>query len=147
MKRTILAALETFARKRPGFDPANYGFDPAGRSALRADARSATKDLKEARELLNAVEWRSITAEDLIEAAKHSFGGRLSIEPQPDGAIRLDYCAGQYWPMEYRKAVCAVLASALWKYWAQDFPADGAELIRKCASKELSRSVARRWFN
>lgn len=31
----------------------------------------------------------------------------------------LDYCTGQYWPTEYRKAACAVLASAVWS-WMRD---------------------------
>lgn len=35
------------------------------------------------------------------------------------GAVTIDYCTGQYWPTEYRRAVCAVLASAIWDYWRE----------------------------
>ncbi len=30
--------------------------------------------------------------------------------------VTIEYTTGQYMPTEYRKAVCAVLASALWEY-------------------------------
>lgn len=30
--------------------------------------------------------------------------------------VRIEYTVGQYMPTEYRRAVCAVLASALWEY-------------------------------
>src|SRR3990167_287401 len=32
------------------------------------------------------------------------------------GSTSIDYCTGQYFPTEYRKAACAVLASALWAW-------------------------------
>lgn len=31
-------------------------------------------------------------------------------------SVGVGYCTGQYFPTEYRRAVCAVLASALWDY-------------------------------
>jgi hypothetical protein len=86
--------------------------DTAGRSAYRSDARSITKDLHDARYLLDYIAIRdSITAERILEAAKHSFSGRLSITPDGDG-FKVDYCTGQYWPTEYRRATAAVLSSA-----------------------------------
>lgn len=45
-----------------------------------------------------------------------------------DGTLRqkpvaaIDYCTGQYWPTEYRRAVCAVLASALRDYQRANMP-------------------------
>lgn len=85
---------------------------------------------------------------------------------------RLDYCAGQYFPTEYRKAVCAVLAQALWGYFRanlegkhdkvehagtmherETFTVGGksglswGDAIRATARRELSRGVASRWFN
>lgn len=35
---------------------------------------------------------------------------------KPRDVATVDYCTGQYFPTEYRRAVCAVLASALWDY-------------------------------
>jgi len=59
----------------------------------------------------------------------------------------VEYCTGQYWPTEYRRATCAVLASAIWFRLRDDVQGDDkAEAIRKAARRELSRPVAARWF-
>jgi hypothetical protein len=111
-KHALIETLHDWINQRPGLEPANYmrGWnDTAGRSAYRSDARSITKDLHDARYLLDYIAIRdSITAERILEAAKHSFSGRLSITPKGDG-FKVDYCIGQYWSMEYRKATAAVL--------------------------------------
>jgi hypothetical protein len=140
-KESILESLRAFANQRPGLDFANYG----DISAYRSESRSITKDLHQANELLNAVSLRdSLTADAIIEASKHAFSGRLTIEETADG-FKIDYCTGQYWPTEYRRAVCAVLSSALWDYWRE--PESTGDTIRKTARKNLSRAVANRWFN
>jgi hypothetical protein len=122
-KQAILNALSAFANQRPGLDPRNYishGMDSAGRAAYRAEVRSITKDLHHARTLLRAVELSDgITADDLIKASTRAFSGRLTIAEDAPGTampFTLDYCTGQYWPTEYRRAVAAVCASALWDY-------------------------------
>ena len=116
-KETILHALAAFARQRPGMDPRNYG---DWRAYRRASA-SVTADLAHFRELLAAGSWRdSITAADILEAARGAYSGRLSIEEEPDGSVRISYCTGQYFPTEYRRAACAVLAAALWARWRAD---------------------------
>lgn len=144
LRQNILQALTAFVNSRPGLEFGNYG----NVSTYRSELRSITKDRAHALELLSAVSWReSITAEMIINAAMHSFSGRLSIVPSGENnGVHIKYCTGQYYPTEYRRAVCAVLSSALWDY----FRANGAETgeaIRKTASSELSRSIARRWFN
>ena len=76
LRQNILQALTAFVNSRPGLDFGNYG----DVGAFRSEMRSITKDRAQALELLSAVSWReSITAETLIDAAKHSFSGRLSI--------------------------------------------------------------------
>jgi hypothetical protein len=40
---------------------------------------------------------------------------RAAVLP-PTSRVSIGYCTGQYFPTEYRRAVCAVLASALWEY-------------------------------
>jgi hypothetical protein len=140
----ILHALAAFAATRPGLDPRNYissWRDTEGRKAYAAEVRSITRDLHHARALLTAVRLSGITEAQLIEAFR-AFGGRLSWDGQ-----RLDYCVGQYYPTEYRKAVCAVLASALWAYYRDDCCADTGDKIRLAARRALPRAIALRWFN
>ncbi len=138
----ILHALAAFAATRPGLDPRDYarnGRDTEGRKAYALDARSITKDLHHARALLTAVRLSGITEAQLVEAFR---GKRLSWDGQ-----RLDYCTGQYYPTEYRRAVCAVLASALWAYYRDDCCADTGDKIRAAARRNLPRAIALRWFN
>lgn len=121
-KQTICAMLRTFIQQRPGLEFCNYGNWPA----YRAELRSIGTDLKHARTLLSAVEQRdSIGADDILRAAKGAYSGRLHIEETESDRFKLDYCTGQYWPTEYRRAVCAVLSSALWDYWRADMQPTG----------------------
>jgi hypothetical protein len=139
-KQAILDALRAFARQRPGLEFGNYG-DAA---SYRAELRSITRDLSDAATLLRAVEHSEITADDILRAAD---GGRLSITPVCDLA-RIDYCTGQYWPVEYRKAVCRVLAECLWARWRDLLPGDvTSDRIRKVAQQEFGRGIASRYFN
>lgn len=144
-KQSLIDALQRFVAQRPGLEFANYG----DVSAYRSEMRSITKDRHHAEELLRAVSWRdSITADDILHAAKYAFSGRLSItehDTYPETDPRrfvLDYCTGQYWPTEYRRAVCSVLSSALWDYWR-----DAGDSPIGAARRELPRSIAHRWFN
>ena len=140
-KSAILSALTGFAAGRPGLEYANYG-DPV---AYRAESRAITRDLHHVYTLLRRVQLaHSITSANLKEAFR-AYSGRLTW----DGS-RLDYCTGQYFPTEYRKAVCAVLAAALWDHWRDCVPesvSNRAEWIRAKASRELGRTIADRWFN
>ena len=164
-KQQIITALRAFVAQRSGMDYRNYG----DVTSYRAEQRAIMRDGKEARELIRAIEWRdSITADDIIKASKSAFSGRLSIVECDDGAVAVDYCAGQYFPTEYRKAVCAVCASILWDYMrdhcmpAQDNPpAAGVDhhgagtyrglrmgdYIRAQFRKEYGRGIASRWFS
>lgn len=129
-KETIIAALCAFINQRSGMDPRNYGDGLEGWRAYRTESRSVTRDLHDARELLRSVELRdSISAEDL-KAAFRAFSGRLRLIDKSarydDGSsywvYGVDYCTGQYFPTEYRKAVAAVCASALWNRKRADMP-------------------------
>ena len=149
-KNALIEALHDWINQRPRLEPTNYirGWDDtAGRSAYRSESRSITKDLHDARYFLDYVAIRdSITAEQILEAAKHNFSGRLSIEPDGDG-FKVDYCIGQYWPTEYRKAAAAVLKGAIWDWLREGLQkTDDADTIRKAARREFPASIARRWF-
>ena len=140
-KVTILQALTSFAAQRPGLEYANYG-DPV---TYRAESRAITRDLHHVYTLLRRVQLApSITSADLKDAFC-AFSGRLSWDGQ-----RLDYCTGQYFPTEYRRAVCAVLSAALWCYWrgcVPDTVTNKGDYIRATARRELGRTLAARCFN
>ena len=151
-KSTIIAALDAWIRQRPGLEFGNYG----DWTAYRSEVRSIGKDLQHARALLRYVEWHdSITAEMVLSAAQ---SGRLSIVVDGN-KVRVDYCTGQYWPTEYRPAVCRLLSSVIWDYWRNHcMPVDAGPIdkfsnlqnvgpwIRKQASREFGTSIAKKWF-
>jgi hypothetical protein len=137
----ILYALRVWIAQRPGFDPHNY--TP---KSYRADARMVARQKRDALALLQAVDWQraSIGAEHLRDAFR-AFSGRLSW----DGS-RLSYCAGQYWPTEYRAAACAVLASALWDAARRDLPPGterAGDVLREKFRRSFGRGLASRWFS
>ena len=151
-RELILEKLDAFVRQRSGMDYRNYG-DAA---SYRSEQRSITRDLHDYRALRSAVQWReSIDAAALKEAFR-AFSGRLTWDGK-----RLDYCIGQYFPTEYRKAACAVLASALWDYTrehAMPLAPDGRAAdrpgglspggwLRRHFRREFGRGIATRWFS
>ncbi len=162
-KQKIIDALRAFINKRPGMEFANYGCV----STYRSESRSITKDLHHALRLLGDIELRdSITAQDIINASETAFAGRLSIHCD-NGQVRIAYCVGQYFPTEYRKAVAAVCASALWD-WKRDKGMPKGHLVhnsetgetferynglragdwlRQSFAREYGRTIASRWFN
>jgi len=155
-KQDITAALRRFTNSRPGLEFGNYG----DVSAYRSELRSITKDRQQALTLIAAVESAGITAEELL-AAFSAYAGRLSVVPSAKYGAELEYCTGQYYPTEYRRAVCAVCSQALWNYYREKcMPepvnvADGkrydglsaGDFLRRCARRNLGASLAKRWFN
>ena len=158
-KTAIIAAIDAWIRQRPGLEFGNYG----DWTAYRSEVRSIGKDLQHARALLRYVEWHdSITAEMILSAAQ---SGRLSIVVDGN-KVRVDYCTGQYWPTEYRPAVCRLLSSVIWDYWRDYCMPEGrlvhnsetgetfkryqgqraGDWLRKNAAREFGTGVARRWF-
>lgn len=133
LKTQICDALAAFIRQRPGLDWRNYysnWTDKAGIAAYRSEQRSISRDKRDAETLLQAVRWRdSITAQDILKASASAFAGRLQITVnvahtlvESRGRVEIDYCIGQYWPTEYRKAVAAVCAAALWEWMRDNMP-------------------------
>jgi hypothetical protein len=181
-KQAIIDALTRFMNQRSGLEFGNYG----DVKAFRAEQRSITKDLHHARELMRAVAWRdAIDADVLIKAAASAYSGRLTIVPplqsykrspcsdSSSPAWRIEYVTGQYFPTEYRRAVCAVLASVLWyytrekampkpgtrpiglrdagdgagKYWDGKRWLSAGDWLRAHFRKEFGRGIASRWFS
>ena len=141
-KPTIIALLDAWIRQRPGLEFGNYG----DVTAYRSEMRSITRDLHHAQTMLVYVAWHdSITGEMILDAAK---SGRLSFVTRTDGSMILDYCTGQYWPTEYRRAVCSLLSSVIWGWLREQsgpVPPTG-DSIRKAARRELGNAIANRWF-
>lgn len=141
---TAVHSLVNFANTRPGLDFANYG----DVKLYRAESRSITRDLHDVRELASVARYLC-TDQEVLDAAR---GGRVEIEPYANdtgAGWRVSYTAGQYYAVEYRAAVARVLASAIWKALAREVGnrPDACAQIRRRARAELSRSVARRFFN
>jgi len=139
-KTAILDALDAFVRQRPGLEFGNYG----DVTSYRSELRSITRDLHDYRELRKAVAWRDgITADALLEAARSAYSGRLTLIPpgphdhggghfSSSPQWRVDYCTGQYFPTEYRRAACAVLAQALCYYTREHaMPESGSDNYRE----------------
>lgn len=93
-------ALIDYAMQNPGLEYRNYG-EP---TSYRAELRGIAKDLERVQNLARAAIDLGVTDADLIAEAPHAFSGRLSWTGK-----EWDYCTGQYWPTEYRKAVAALL--------------------------------------
>ena len=144
-KHEILEALRIFARQRPGLDFANYG----DVRLYRSESRQISRDLAHARTLLYAASWCGVTAEDILRAAD---GGRLDIRADGD-RVRIDYTTGQYWPTEYRRAVCRVLAAALWASYRDSMSGEvlagrsPGDRIRSHFRRLFGRAIADRYFN
>lgn len=145
-RATILNALDTWIRQRPGLDYGNYASgwsDTEGRKAYQSEVRSIGRDLQDARTLLRAVERSGMPVDTLLGGFR-AYSGRLTWD-----GTRLDYCTGQYWPTEYRKAVCAVLASALWDYHRDDYAATAhpGDALRAAFRRMFGRRMQQRWFD
>lgn len=167
-KQQILQALATWIKQRPGLEFGNYG----SLAPYRAELRQIAKDKRDAEQLLQAVALRdSITAADLTKAFS-AYSGRLTLSEKA-GAAHLDYCTGQYWPTEYRKAAAAVLASALWEWQRGCLPKPDGKIkktsgfgpfqhesehdnvqgmspgdwLRHQFKREFGRSIQERWFS
>lgn len=142
-KHDILQALQAWVRQRPGLEFGNYG----NATAYRAELRGITRDRRHAETMINAIAWRdSIGADDILQGAKGAFSGRLTITEGADRRVSVDYCAGQYWPTEYRRAVCAVCSSILWSYAREHAGCATGDAIRKWARDEFGIAIARAWF-
>ena len=166
-KTALLTALQRFIAQKPGLEFANYD----DWSLYRSEMRSITKDRHQAETLLRYVALRdSITAEMIVQSCRGAFSGRLTIEPLKDGQeFSIQYCTGQDFPTEYRRAVCAVLASAIWDWLRDSMPkSDGmisvdiggkpleieghqglspGDWLRQAAKRELGRTIANRWLS
>ena len=138
-KSQLITLLANWIKQRPGLDFANYG----DVKPYRAEMRNITKQRHDAETLLAAVAIDdAITADDILAAFPQAFSGRLSFDAENQ---RLEYCAGQYLPTEYRAAAAAVLARVLWNEASPRY--ETGDDMRKHFRQQFGASLARRWFN
>lgn len=107
----VFEAFRKFINQRPGLDPRNYFSDwrdKDGRRAFRSENRQIQQDGRRARAALQLAAAYPFNPQTLIDATQ-GYSGRLQIVAEIDKGIALDYCTGQYWPTEYRKAAAVVL--------------------------------------
>lgn len=142
----MIEALLRFINQRSGIDFQNYssGDYKSSCDAFNGDYRPMLKHGRHARAMLRQVELCArITASNLLDASR-AYSSRLQFR-EDNGKVSIEYTTGQYFPTEYRKAACAVLAQCLWDYWSPDCKT--SDEIRKTASRNLGRNIAKTWFN
>lgn len=107
-----LRAVILFAAQNPGFEWGNYSTGDYKQSLAnyRADSGPVTRDWQRICALL----WqtRHVTDTDVEAAARSVYSGRLSVV-QDGGSCRVEYCAGQYFPTEYRRAAFLTIERAI----------------------------------
>lgn len=139
----IFNALEKFINQRSRLDHRDYGFDANGRAAYRSDARQVMKDGNRARKALADARALQPARLAVLLDSFRAFSGRLEWIPGKsiDGTCKacaggfkselgpidhyancetrghLEYCTGQFFPTEFRKAAAAVLETycAAWR--------------------------------
>ncbi len=142
-KQAIINAIRVFVNQRSGIDGREYAGD---REAFMGDYRPILKYGKHARQLLRFVERCDSITDKMLADATRAFSGRLQLVEKGD-KVAVDYCTGQYFPTEYRKAACAVLAQAIWDWLRDKCGCKTGDDIRKSARREFGRGIASVWFN
>ena len=145
-RQTVMSNLEGFVEQKPALDPNMYGGDA---KAYGQDYREhCLKPLHHSRKLLEYTNMLEIDAYEIMRASDMAFSGRLDIHP--DGSI--EYTAGQLAAVEYRHAVCAVLATAIRNHYINKWKAEDEELdglndkLREIIRARLSTRIWRNYF-
>lgn len=78
--------------------------------AYRGDARTCQAGLRAVRAAVRSLAYLDITDADFFAAC--ADGGRVECKRRDDGSIAAYYCAGQYYPTEYRHAIARAIDRA-----------------------------------
>jgi hypothetical protein len=137
-KEALVEALHKFIGQRSGIEWGNYG---GSREAFMGDYRRILRDGKDARDMLRYIAGRDSITGAMLEQC---LAGRLSYR-----AGEIEYTTGQYFAVEYRRAACRALAECVWHWlrYGGGTLDTSAVAIKKTASRELGRGIAKRWFN
>jgi hypothetical protein len=145
----VICALIDFAAQNPGLDFANYG----NHAVYGSEARSISADWRRVKAALMECAVEGVTDADVIAEAPHAFSGRLTWcakqhTPATTGEGYVggwNYCTGQYFPTEYRKAVATVLEYAARKA-RRNRPAVAQMPTTISELKALNRANGSCWF-
>lgn len=124
-ENSAITQLVAFAAQNSGIDPRNYFSDwrdANGRKAYQTECRDISADWRRFKKALLIAASEGVTDADVVAQAPHAFSGRLEWRElsEPQKAIEAkaangapgaywDYCTGQYFPTEYRKAAATLL--------------------------------------
>ena len=166
-EQSAIAQLAAFAAQNSGIEPRNY-YDPfdirngrreayfQGRRAFAQEVRSITADWKRFRHALIQAAIDGVTDADVIREAPHAYSGRLewvSVDYlrrkhglNTDYTPGWNYCTGQYFPTEYRKAAACLLETAA-RLRRADRPAEMRSPVSIQDLKELNRKNGGCWFD
>lgn len=135
-REPIVRALKGWIAKRANIQRSNY----ESKAAYWKDGRVVLRDRRDAEALLDYLSHTTITAADLIESARTTWGGRLTFHHE-GGDFKVQYQCGQYPATEYRAVVCAIVANAIKRY-EQALASDHESHYRKF----LGRHLIKRWL-
>lgn len=150
----IFAAFTQWINQKPRLDFANYG----DRRAYASEVRQITKDKHTATKALREAQSYPFNAEAMAQALRGSYSGRLSwvlknpckcgLEHCPVHEVgAFDYCTGQYWPTEYRKAAYAVLANYCDAVRPKQLPSENQEFRTMADLKAANAVKGGHWFS
>lgn len=121
--QSAIAQLVAFSAQNSGLDVRNYttGADRwrDGWKAYQTEARSISADWRRVKAALITAGAEGVTDADVIAEAPQAYSGRLewngktTTDEGCPSAPHWEYCTGQYWPTEYRKAAATVLEAAI----------------------------------
>lgn len=171
-KNPAIAALVAFAAQNPSLEPRNY-FDPYDRKvgrledglrAYREEQRNISKDWRRVKDALAEAMAEGVTDQHVIAEAPHAFSGRLewahdskcpiplchgrgetTAHHTPCSCCHWDYCTGQYFPTEYRKAAATLLEYAVVRA-RQERPPTTAAVESIAGLKALNTKNGGCWF-
>lgn len=144
---TTIELLTKFVNQKPGLDFANYGDS----KSYNAESREITKDRNDYYELLSVAFIRlGDSLDSKLKFNLENSSGRLTLNKKGE----LEYCAGQYFPTEYRPAACRILSQLIWNDYRDEQQSnspnplykDGHEM-RKAVARRVSRRVMKNYFN
>lgn len=141
---TAVSMLSTFVDGRPGVESVNY----ASMRAYRREAASVTRDRRDFYTILN-FGYSTIKRRNLLDGlgdVLESSAGRITVESKPDGSHAIRYYAGQYYPTEYRKAACDMLAAVMLENVRRSSVLSDDEL-HAFFRKAIGRRIANRYFS
>lgn len=153
---TTVEKIEKFVNQRSGIvfrDYAENGRDIEGIKAFNSDYRQIINDRQDFYSILNLA-IRRLTETKLNEMLTEVLttrDGRLTMNKETG---KLNYCEGQYFPTEYRKAAARIVANMVWASYRDEIEHNtpnnvykDANQMRAAIKKHVSRRVMNNYFN